>query len=69
MMINQMPAVGSEPVGDTNNKWQKWGVFVSRKHSRRSGVVAWAGQATGNTQMALQLVGRTAAALAMARSR
>lgn len=44
------------------------GVF-SRKHPRRVGVVAWVGQAVGSTQMALRLVGRAAAALAVARSR
>lgn len=45
------------------------GEGFSRKHSRRAGVVAWVGQAVGNTQMALRLAGRAAAALAVARSR
>lgn len=67
-MTNQLPTAGSKPVADTN-KWQKWGFFClantlgvrmsSRGKGRRRVI----------PRMALRLVERTAAALAMARSR
>lgn len=68
-MINQLPTAGSKLVADTN-KWQKkGGFFVSQTlwafGCRRMGTA----RAVGHTQMALRLVERTAAALAMARSR
>lgn len=56
-MINQLPAAGSKPVADTN-KWQKWGRVLLANTLQACGCfVAWVGQAVGNTQMALRLVG------------